>query len=130
MLNKSQGAAEFLVLVGVVMLFFVIFTIAINDNLSEKIREKQNRLVKEVGKILQDEINFASKSTNGYHRSFNLPVDLNGREYNISIAEKLVYLITEDNRDAIALTIPNVTGQPIKGNNLIKKEGGNIFLNT
>ena len=130
MSKRSQSAVEFLILVGVVLFFFVLFSFAINSNLSDKIREKQNNLLKETGKILQDEINFALKSTDGYYREFKIPLSLNGREYNISITEKLVYVISHDGRDALTLIIPNVTGQPIKGNNFIKKDSGEILLNT
>ena len=129
MLKKSQSSVEFLILIGVVIFFFIVFTFAINLNMSDKIREKQNNLLIDTAKILQDEINLASKSTDGYYRVFKLPLDLNGREYNISIAEKLVYAKSLDNRDAIALIIPDVIGQPIKGNNNIKKEDGIIVLN-
>jgi len=124
MFNKSQTAAEFLLLAGVIIFFFTIFFIAINESRSEKLSQQQTNLVKETALTLQDEINLAHKSTDGYYREFKLPLDLNGRDYQISISEKLVYVTTDDGRDAVAYQTAEVTGQPIKGNNAIKKEGG------
>ncbi len=129
MLKKHQTASEFLILAGVVMFFFVAFFIAVNENLSDKLRQKQTNSVKEIAIIVQDEINLAFKSIDGYYREFKIPEDINGIDYDISITEDLVYVITDDGRDAIALQSAEVTGQPIKGINIIKKEEGKIYLN-
>ena len=111
------------------MFFFVAFFIAVNENLSDKLRQKQTNSVKEIAIIVQDEINLAFKSIDGYYREFKIPEDINGIDYDISITEDLVYVITDDGRDAIALQSAEVTGQPIKGINIIKKEEGKIYLN-
>ena len=130
MYKKSQSGVEFLMIVGVVIFFFTIFFIAINESKSDDLDLKQTNRVKEVALTLQDEINLAFKSTDGYYREFKLPIDLNGKDYDISITEKLVYVITDDGKDAIAYQTAEVTGQPVKGDNTIRKEGGVIYLNS
>ena len=130
MSNKSQSAIEFILLVGIVVFFFTIFFIVINENRSDKLAQAQTNLVKEIGLILQDEINLALKSTDGYYRKFNLPENINGKDYELSITEKLVYINSDDGKDVIAFPTADVTGQPIKGDNIIRKEGGIIYLNS
>jgi len=130
MSKKSQSGAEFLMIVGVVIFFFTIFFIAINESKSEKLDLKQTNRVKEIALTLQDEINLAFKSTDGYYREFKLPADIIGKDYEISIAEKLVYVKTDDGKDAIAYQTAEVTGQPIKGDNTIRIKGGVIYLNS
>ena len=129
MLKKHQTASEFLILAGVVIFFFTVFFMAVNENLSDKLRQKQTNSAKEVALTVQDEINLAFESIDGYYREFKIPEDINGIDFNISITEGLIYLVTDNGRDAIALQTAEVTGQPIKGINIIKKVGGIIYLN-
>jgi len=130
MSKKCQSGAEFLMIVGVVIFFFIIFFISINESKSEQLNLKQTNKVKEIALTLQDEINLAFKSTDGYYREFKLPEDISGKEYEISITEKLIYIRTDDGKDAIVYQTAEVVGQPIKGENTIIKDGGVINLNS
>jgi len=82
-----------------------------------------------VALIVQDEINLALKSSEGYNREFKIPEKIINQDYDINLTGGLVYIITEDEKSAIALSIANVSGQIKKGYNLIKKENGIIYLN-
>lgn len=126
---KSQTAIEFVILVGFVLFVFVAFLLVIRGNTSDKIREKKNQAVKELALTVQDEINLALSSTDGYYRSFNLPETLSGQEYEAEISEGMVYIHTTDNKYAIALPVANVTGDVNEGGNIIRKENGEIKLN-
>jgi len=127
--KKSQSAFEFVILTGVVLAFFTIFFIAIQENLSDKIREKNRIEIKNVALTIQDEINLAFESINGYKREFPIPSTLGGREYDIQIIEGLVYLKTTDEKYAIALPIQDIVGNVTKGDNTIEKREGKIYLN-
>lgn len=126
---KAQTAIEFMVLVIFVMMFFSIFFLAIRQSTTEKLREKQDLLIKETAKTVQDEINLALESSDGYLRQFNLPQEIQEADYTITLVENMVYIKTEDGKSAIALPIANVTGNIAKGLNIIKKENGKVYLN-
>ncbi len=127
--KRSQTAIEFLILTGVIILFFSLFFISLNESMGDKIRERKNFEIKKIATSVQDEINLALKSSDGYSRQFKVPYDINGEEYDINTTGGMVYVRTLDNRQTIAISIPTMAGQIIKGNNLIKKEGGQIYLN-
>ena len=129
MYNKSQTAIEFMMLVGFVFFAFTVFVLAVQTSTSEKIKEEQTLRVKEIVIDVQDEINLASKSSDGYYREFKIPENINGMGYDISITEDMVYLITDDENYAIALPVLEVTGDVNNGVNIIKKEDGVVNLN-
>ena len=129
--KKSQSAIEFVILVGVVLFFFTAFFLAIRGNMSDRIRDRQNLLIKEIALTIQDEINLASQSSEGYYREFQIPQKAGGQDYNIEITEGLVYVEIKDIH-TIALPVANVTATTInKGStlNVIKKENGQVKLN-
>lgn len=97
--------------------------------MSDRIKERQNLLVKDIALSIQDEINLASCSTEGYYREFEIPTEINGADYSAEITEEMAYVKTSNGRHAIALPVPKITGQIVKGKNIIKKENGEIKLN-
>ncbi len=127
--KRSQTAIEFIMLTGVIIFFFTIFFISINENMGDKIRERRNLEIEKIATSVQDEINLASKSSKGYSRQFKVPYDINGEEYDINITGGMVYVRTLNNKQTIAISIPNITGQIKKGDNLIKNEADKVYLN-
>ena len=125
----GQGAIEFIILVGFIFFIFVAFLFAIRTNIADKTRESVDLEVKEIALIVQDEIVLAAGSSEGYYRNFELPEKVANRHYDVSIVNNLVYVNTTDGRHALSLSVLNVTGQPLKGNNFIRKVNGNIYLN-
>ena len=127
--KKAQTAIEFIMLVGFVFFAFTVFILAVQTSTSDKIKEEQTLRVKEVVIDVQDEINLAYQSSNGYYREFSIPEKINGISYEINIIEGLVYLKTDNGKNAIALSVQNVTGDLVKGINNITKQGGVVELN-
>jgi uncharacterized protein (UPF0333 family) len=128
--KKGQGALEFLILIGIVIFFFTLFFVLISQSMGDNQKEKRNLAIEEIAISVQDEINLASKSSDGYSREFKIPNDIDGKNYNITIVDDLVYVKTSDNKEAISLPIMNINGQIEKGNNLIKKQNGSVYLNS
>ncbi|MFA5174471.1 MAG: hypothetical protein WC438_04795 [Candidatus Pacearchaeota archaeon] len=127
--KKAQSSIEFMILVGVVIFFLVVFLGAIQGSMSDKLKEKQSIMVQDLASSVQDEINLASKSSDGYYRNFNIPEKINGRDYSIEILEEMVYVKTNDNKNALALPLASVTGNVVKGENIITKQNGEVVLN-
>ena len=130
MLNKkAQGAAEFIILIGFILFFFIAFFIVIQENIGDKTKERQNILLGEVVRMVQDEINLASESSEGYSRDFEVPSKINNQDYEINITGGEVYSVISGGKNAIALPVAEVNGEISKGINSIKKEDGEVRLN-
>ena len=129
--KNAQSSIEFMILVGFVLFFFALFILIIQGNISDRTRERQNLLIKELALSVQDEIRLANGAGEGYIREFNVPEKVGNLNYEISIPEGVVYIKTTDDKIAIALPIQNVSADSsiIKGTNVIKKEDGEVKLN-
>ncbi len=129
--KRSQTAMEFVILIAFVLFFFTAFSLVIQRNMSDKLREKKNLAIKEIALTVQDEIALAQASSEGYFRTFKLPKNLNGQDYIIELNEGMVYIYTLDNKYAMALPIADVTVVNLiqKGFNNITKENGEVKLN-
>ncbi len=130
MLEKNaQTAIEFVIMIGFVLFFFIAILLVVQEGMSDKIKEKRNLAAKEIALIVQDEINLALESSDGYYREFEIPNKVGSQNYDIQIIEDMVYVNTTDNEYAIALPVPKITGNVQKGTNSIQKEKGEIKLN-
>lgn len=127
--KKAQTAIEFMVLVGVLLFFFTIFFLVIQESSADKMREQQDNLVRETALAIQDEIALASKSSEGYSREFKVPDKIGNQDYSVSLIEDRIYIKTHDNKSAIALPIQKITGSIVKGENTIKKQNSELSIN-
>lgn len=127
--RKAQVAIEFIIIIGAVFFFVSIFFLAVQENMREEIEAKQNILVKEIALIVQDEINLALESGNGYTRNFKIPERAGNLEYEITITSGVVFIKTKDEKYALTLPVADVTGDINISNNKIEKINGAIYLN-
>lgn len=125
--RRGQGAIEFMIVFGFMMFAAVVFIEVIQDNQTDKNKEKEIIIVQNIALDVQDEIALASESTNGYYREFNTPVNLLGKDYNITLIQNYVFVGVDDY--SRTFKILNVTGNVKKGLNTIKKENGTVYLN-
>ena len=127
--NKAQSSIEFFILIGAVLFFFMIILLAVQTSIADDIKQKKNIAIKEIALNLQDEVSLASSSTDGYSRTFSLPTDIQTDDYLINITGNLIFIRTTDGKHALALPVLNITGQPKKGDNTLKKLSGSVLLN-
>lgn len=128
--KKGQSAIEFIILVGAVFFFFIAFSFAIQGNIADKTKEKRDLIINDIGLTVQDEVNLASQSSDGYLREFKVPPNLLGYEYDISIVDGWVYVRTTNGKHATAYPLAPVIGEIQKGTNRIRKESGQVYLNS
>ena len=128
--KRSQSSLEFIILIGAMLFFFLLFAFAIQLNIADKTKEKRALILKDTASIVQDEINLAYASSDGYSRQFSLPLTIISKNYTIQIIGNFVYAKTGDNKQSISLTVQNVTGQPSPGQNAIRKTDGKVYLNS
>ena len=127
--NKAQSAVEFIMILSFIIFSLTILSVIINEKISNNVRERDNQLLKITVLSIQDEISLASKASDGYLRSFRIPLDINGKDYKINITDGMIYARTLDGKNAIAIPVINITGDVKKGDNAIKKQGGLVYLN-
>ena len=127
--KKAQSAIEFMILVGAVILFFISFLFVIQGNLTDKFREEYNVAIYDIASIVQDELNLARNSADGYLREFVLPERVISLEYSIIIVDDSVYINTIDNQYTVSLPVPVIAGGVQKGINVGRKDNGVIYFN-
>jgi hypothetical protein len=128
--KRSQSSIEFIILLAFLIFFFILFFLAIQGNVADSLRTSKTSQLKEIALTIQDEINLASKTSDGYSRRFEVQNKVGNEDYSITITGNMVYLKTSDNRDSIALPIQSITGNVVMGENIIRKENGKIYLNS
>ena len=91
-------------------------------------REKQRIFLQNIAINVRDEIGFAAESSDGYFRSFYVPQNSLGIPYVINVTEGRVFCFVDGY--SASYRVFNVTGQIQKGDNLIRKENGVVYLNS
>ncbi len=127
--KKAQSAIEFIIIIGVMMTIFLIFTFIFQSNLTEKTKAQRGLMVQDIASNVQDEIELAYASTDGYFRQFEIQEKIINIDYTIQLVDEVVYIYTADNQHALALPVKNVTGQVQKGQNTITKQEGIVCVN-
>ncbi|MCK4650322.1 hypothetical protein KAT36_03755 [Candidatus Pacearchaeota archaeon] len=127
--SRAQVGIEFIIIVGAVLFFASILLLAIQQNHQSKIYQYQNVQLKEIALTVQNEINLALESSEGYSRQFEIPETSGALEYEITIDSGIVYVKTTNDKHALALPVPEVIGNINKTQNKIEKINGVIYLN-
>ncbi|MBI2452011.1 hypothetical protein HYV50_02950 [Candidatus Pacearchaeota archaeon] len=130
MKKKSQSAIEFMILIGGVLFFFLTILFVFQQDIADKTIQKRNYAFQKTANDIKNEIDLASKATDGYQRQFFVPERISGMQYEVNITQNLIYIRTLNNEYAAAYPVQNITGDIIKGTNLIKKENGVVRLNS
>lgn len=127
---KGQSAIELIIIVGFFAFSFLIFLLIIHFNVAFEREENRNTLLQETALQVQQEINLATGSIDGYSRQFVLPSKIAGLSYTINIVDgETVYIRTDNGVHALSLPVVNVTGNILIGVNSISKINGTVYLN-
>lgn len=128
--KKAQAAIEFLIIIGFALFFFTIFLMTIQISTNEKTREKQNLIIINFAKSIQDELNIALEASNGYERNFNLPEKIGTLDYTLQLIDQSIYITVDNEKYALSLPAPEINGELMIGQkNTIKKINSKIYLN-
>lgn len=118
---------EFIFIIGITVSIGIILTSVVleyyKDTRDTKNIDVANGIVMDVEK----EIFLATKVVSGYTREFEIPLKINNVDYDISLNGENI-ILTYGNMDIMG-NIPNITGEIVKGKNVIKNNNGNICLN-
>ena len=108
---------------AMIIIFAAIFSELYQDNL----RDKKRILFEDYGYGLQNEFIMAKQTRPGYTRTFEIPQNLEGFDFQVFIIKNVLLLNYSDN--IIHLSIPNITGYVQKGTNVITNQNNTLCLN-
>lgn len=127
--KKSQGAIEFIMLIGTASMISIIFIYASFTQMKELSDTKELLLIKDITMKVQSEIHLAAYAEDGYHRVFYLPSLLDYSINYTSLIEGNDSIVVYSSRYTYMRKVPKISGQPVKGDNTIQKTGGELYLN-
>jgi hypothetical protein len=125
--KKAQVSMEFVFLIGLAFMVMVVFVSATRSEFSALSSEEERGLVKDLGVMIQHELILSSNVEDGYTRNFEIPLTLEEISFNMEITNNVLVVYTDDYESV--LNIPSVNGSLQKGNNVIRKIDGAIYLN-
>ncbi len=115
-MRKGQSGVEFIVLLGFLILVFMGFAYIIQERIVEQQQANQRDLYIQLADKIERELLLASRVRPGYGREFEIPVALNGQDYNVTLEGKDTLVIRSNGEEYIRFLSVNVslspTGEP------------------
>ena len=125
--SRAQITVEFLILIGILFIFILVIGANSLQDLNQYNTLKESEAVRDVAIKLQRELFIAANVEDGYVRQFSIPDKIDGLNYSIQTNNLSLYV---SSKNAFSLvTLPYSIGNLTKGNNLINKSGGTIYVN-
>ena len=93
-MRRGQSSLEFVVLAAFMLLFFLIVTIGIQNQLLQAHISHNEELASQLASAINNEAVLAASVQDGYARSFSLPVLLDDTEYQLQLQNNLDLVIT------------------------------------
>ena len=132
--SKSQFAVEFIVLMAFMFLIFLGFIAVITSNVLKTKEKERLEIAENIAAMAKNEIDLAVSASNGYNRSFELPIRVAGSDYEIYILgngdatgnKELVVKYADKEHVSF---LPQVCGDIFVPNNEISKENNVICVN-
>jgi hypothetical protein len=131
-LQKAEVSTEFMIFIGILLVFFVFFTGIIGVNNIDIYESTVFTNARNILDTVTNEINTATR-IEGYYREFYIPEKLvSGDEYNITIYKSLRMVKIEWN--GMKNLMNNIQTENIQGNvtpgiNKIQRENGIVKIN-
>lgn len=92
--------------------------------------EGNRKISQDIAEFAYREIENAKSVNDGYSRIFEMPQAINGIDYGISIIGSRELVVSYLEEEHVKFLPVNVTGNIVKGNNMITKLDGKVFLNS
>jgi hypothetical protein len=86
-MKKAQSSTEFVVLSVFMFLFFIMMTIAVQNQLAVAQQVHMDKATDELANIINNEVLLSTSVNTGYERTFFLPTTINNQEYQIELPD-------------------------------------------
>ena len=130
-MKKGQIGIEFILLIILAIVILMTGLIVINSLTTSKIDEKTYNELDDLGLSIQRELILITELEDGFRRTLNVPVKVNGRTYTIitnNTSPSVGYLLINYLDTEIYYAIPALNGTLKLGNNYITKHNGVITV--
>jgi len=131
-MKKSQSSTEFMIFIGMAIIILMAYFAISHGYLNLTYKQKDIISGQDLAKQIKNEINLASRVEDNYHRTFDLPTKVGGKDFSVILSKREV-IITIDNLDYVELLSIDVTEEGFiqysSGENIeINKVNGRIYL--
>ena len=123
----AQSSIEFLVLVGVVLIFFIAAMALVRSKTISTARERETILAEDIVTTIHKEILLATRVQDGYQRTFWIPQKIGTKEFVLSFQNNEIVL--QVGQSEYWRTLPDVSGSINKNLNFIRKTDGVVHVN-
>lgn len=130
-MRNGQSGLEFVTLMGVSVAFLIGMVAIIGQVTTEQQHENTFREIQDLARSLQNEFLLANEMEEGYVRSFRVPDVVNNREFGFdTLKQSNLSASLEFEYEGRTLTylIPYFEGNLTKGTNVIRKQGGELYV--
>jgi hypothetical protein len=127
-MKRAQIAIEFVIVISLAFSLVLIFMVINTYKISDVARSREILLLQQETASISDELIAASIVQDGYSRRFMIGEDLYNLNFSASVNNTL--LITRTKNYELVQRVPPANGSLVNGENIIRKEGGIIYLNS
>ncbi len=94
--RKAQSSTEFTVLTSFMLLIFIVFFILIQQKMVQLQEDRNLETIRQIGDIINNEINLAESTQDGYSRVFSLPITLGNDPYGVEFQQGEIIITYKD----------------------------------
>lgn len=124
----SQSALEFLVAIGVVIIFFTLVVMFFLQRYTVIETNNVQNLLESVSETIQEEIFIAKRLSGNYERNFSLPTEISGVDLTYSLGQGRELVVNYGDISQITFLPTYVYGDISPGENTILKKGSLIGI--
>ncbi|MBI2133084.1 hypothetical protein HYU11_00205 [Candidatus Woesearchaeota archaeon] len=139
---KAQSSMEAATLITFLTLVVVIFLGVTTEMVSRSYQTRERQVITDLSEMIETEVRIAASSQDGYNRQFELPPNLEGKEYSVEFMgpeklkgapgepdadhSELIVKYINDTYEQVVLLPRNVNGSVCVGRNVIVKDRSGI----
>lgn len=127
--SKAQTSVEFLLLVAFGTLIFIVFFAVIQDRIIAANNQESGNQLDRISDLLVSEFDLAQRFDNGYEREFWLPLNANGKTYNLTIKNNKTLVLSSGGISNLYFFDYQVHGQLNPGINKVISVFDEVYLN-
>ena len=115
-------------MMGIIVLIGIVIMVMISTLFNDRVEEERINGAKAILASVENELFLASKVSSGYKRSFDIPDNINTKNYSITIlGESIILIYGGITFEGVS---PNATGNFNIGTNNVYNINGKVCLNT
>ena len=127
---NAQFAIEFIVLIAFMFLIFLGFIAVITTKIIEAKENERSNIAEDIADLVENEVQLAKSTKDGYIRTFSLPSKIEGNTYNVEIIDNRELVVNYIDKEYVSFLPESVCGDILIPRNEISKENDVTCLNS